>query len=415
MKKKIGYLLFYFPIRNMTYILNEVTDLIDLEQDVELLSFDKPPHATPHKDFSRYRLGEKVRYKPLERRPDGTPLTTRDLIAMAGKSFFGRGNMSFSQKVNLLRACYDRQVGKSLSLARFYACMEAIRFIRELDIDVLYIHLGNNASYFLPITQVVSIPIATFFHGMDFTAFVKSGGEYSELFEKGSLFFVGSKYAKDALIELGCPSHKLHILGIGVDSSKINYTKRTLSDKVNVLSVGRFSEKKGFEYSIRAIAQVRETHNNITYNIIGDGTLRPRLEQLVRELQLDDTVNFLGFLAHDQVIDTMQRNDIFLAPSVTAQSGDTESLGVVLLEAQLTGMPVLATSHNGFPEAIDVNRSGFLVPERDIQSLAEKLTHLIDNPEKWEAMGRNGRDYVVARYEQREIRTALIEKLNNIA
>jgi colanic acid/amylovoran biosynthesis glycosyltransferase len=90
----------------------------------------------------------------------------------------------------------------------------------------------------------------------------------------------------------------------------------------------------------------------------------------------------------------LDRAHLFVLASVTAENNDREGQGVALIEAEACGLPVIATRHNGFPEAVLDSGSGFLVPERDPRALAERLQYLIDNPDVWGRMGRAGRRFV---------------------
>lgn len=96
----------------------------------------------------------------------------------------------------------------------------------------------------------------------------------------------------------------------------------------------------------------------------------------------------------DKVKQFYQQAHVFLLPSVTAKNGDTEGQGLVLQEAQSTGIPVLATLHNGFPDSVIDGTTGFLVPERDPEALCEKLTLLANDEQLCINMGKMGRAFV---------------------
>jgi colanic acid/amylovoran biosynthesis glycosyltransferase len=86
--------------------------------------------------------------------------------------------------------------------------------------------------------------------------------------------------------------------------------------------------------------------------------------------------------------------DIFLAPSVTSQSGDQEGIPVVLYEAMALALPVISTWHTGIPEVVQDGESSFLVAERDVDAIADRLTHLMKHPESWRQMGQQGRKHI---------------------
>src|SRR5262249_14392219 len=155
---------------------------------------------------------------------------------------------------------------------------------------------------------------------------------------------------------------------------------------------------KGHEFVIRAIAKLCARHKNVQYDIVGDGPLRKKLEQLTAELRVQVAVTFHGALDSDGVRRQMAEAHLFVLTSVNIE-GDQEGQGLVLQEAQASGLPVVATNHGGLPEGLLPDQSGFLVPERDVDALAERLNFLVEHTEIWPTMGNAGRRFVEARYD----------------
>jgi colanic acid/amylovoran biosynthesis glycosyltransferase len=111
----------------------------------------------------------------------------------------------------------------------------------------------------------------------------------------------------------------------------------------------------------------------------------------------------------EQIIGLLQEADIMLAISVTSQSGDREGIPVAIVEGLAVGLPVISTLHSGIAEAVQNGESGFLVPERDANALAEKLEYLIEHPNLWPEMGRKGRKYLVEHYDIDKLNDRLVE------
>ena len=131
------------------------------------------------------------------------------------------------------------------------------------------------------------------------------------------------------------------------------------------------------------------------------------MEGLCVQFGIRDKVQFAGALARDEVIKLYQASHVFLLPSVTASDGDTEGIPVVLMDASAMGMPVLASTHSGIPEIVIDGKSGFLVPERDVDALAAKLRVLHDNPHLWPSLGRHGRTTVEQMYDIKRLNQKL--------
>jgi len=101
----------------------------------------------------------------------------------------------------------------------------------------------------------------------------------------------------------------------------------------------------------------------------------------------------------DEALRLYQEAHVFLLPSVTAADGDMEGVPVVLMEALATGMPAVASNHSGISEVIIDGQTGFLVPERDVDALAEHVQYVLDNPQLWPGTGRRGRNLVEEQYD----------------
>jgi colanic acid/amylovoran biosynthesis glycosyltransferase len=119
---------------------------------------------------------------------------------------------------------------------------------------------------------------------------------------------------------------------------------------------------------------------------------------LIQELRLEDAVFLHGYCESTLVREMMASAHVLILSSVSAADGDQECTPVSLMDAQAGGMPVLSTLHSGISEVVLAGQSGFLVPERDVSALTERLCFLIEHPEKWPAMGRAGRLHVEQHY-----------------
>jgi len=136
---------------------------------------------------------------------------------------------------------------------------------------------------------------------------------------------------------------------------------------------------------------VSRENPNAELVIIGDGPLRPELESFTYSLGLEERVHFIGVQPHTEVLKWLAKASIFCLPSITARSGDSEGLGMVLLEAAAMAVPMVATRHGGIPEAVVSDLTGYLVPERNAKALAERLIYLLEHDVVRKAMGQAAR------------------------
>jgi len=240
---------------------------------------------------------------------------------------------------------------------------------------------------------------------------MKNGEDvYDELFRNGDLFLPISGYFKKRLIELGCDEAKVKVHRMGISSADFPFTVRTLSEDepVRLLSIARLVEKKGIVYSLRAFARLIRQFD-LEYRIVGDGPLRQRIENLIADLGISDRVKLMGWLQQEEVAELLNDTHILVAPSVVGPEGDIEGIPNALIEAQAMGVPVVTTYHSGIPELVQDGKSGYLVPERDVDALTDRLGHLVDNPDLWPAMGKAGRAHVEKKYDIEKLNDQLVE------
>lgn len=290
------------------------------------------------------------------------------------------------------------------------------RLVRELDRRVpklIHAHFGVDGVQALPLARRLGIPLITTFHGFDATMNVislltsRSPSLINYVLHKrglarhGQLFLCVSRFIRERLLAQGFPEGRtrLHYIGININAIK----PRSPFEAGNViLHVARLVEKKGTQYLLRAFAKIEQDFPEMRLRIIGDGPLALPLMQLSKELGIGNKVEFVGPQPHTCVVASMRTAQVFVVPSITARNGDTEGLPIVLLEACATGVPVIGTHHAGIPEAIEDGSTGYLVPERDVEALADRLSRLLASRELREAMGKAARRLVEERFDLRQ-------------
>jgi colanic acid/amylovoran biosynthesis glycosyltransferase len=282
-----------------------------------------------------------------------------------------------------------------------------LKAFRELRPDLVHAHFGAEGTKVLRACEELGIPLVVGFYGYDFG--VLPGEErwrvgYSRLFRYASRVNVPSEFAAGYLRRLGCPADKIAVIHLGVDLERLPFEEKKSAHgrPVHFIGVGRLVEKKGTRHVLEALSLTRRKHPGISYTHIGGGHLERELKALAARLGVDDICDFRGGQPHSVVLQGLREADIFLLPSVTASNGDVEGLPVTLVEAQAIGLPVIATRHAGIPEGVVGGESGYLVPERDVQALAERMSYLIEHEESWAEMGRRGRALIEERFDARK-------------
>jgi glycosyltransferase involved in cell wall biosynthesis len=283
---------------------------------------------------------------------------------------------------------------------------------------LIHAHFGTDAVYALPLAKRLGIPLITTFHGFDATlstaallrspAWVNYVLHRRQLAQQGDLFLCVSSFIREQVLAMGFPAARTHIHYTGVDCAAID-TRDPDEETNTILHVARLVEMKGSEYLLRAFRSVAQTQPGTQLVIIGDGPLRGRLHALVASLGLEGRVEFLGALPHAQALAHIRTARILVLPSVLTSTGRVEGLGMVLLEAAATGVPVIGSDVGGIPEGLIDGQTGFLVPSRDIDALARRMTDLLQAPALRQRMGIAARAFVERTFDLR----AQNEKLEN--
>jgi glycosyltransferase involved in cell wall biosynthesis len=233
------------------------------------------------------------------------------------------------------------------------------------------------------------IPLIVHFHGYDasVSSVLKTHeDDYVRLFGSASAIIAVSRSMKQRLIELGAPMHKVHVSPCGVDQSSF-LPCRPADQPPHFLAVGRFVEKKAPYLTILSFSLVAKENPEVVLVMIGDGPLLGPCKRLVQALGLSDRVHLLGSRGPHDVISYLQSSRAFLQHSLEAENGDCEGTPVAVVEAQMSGIPVIATRHAGIPDVVVDGTTGFLVEEADVQGMAAAIKRLAQNPQLAGEMG----------------------------
>jgi colanic acid/amylovoran biosynthesis glycosyltransferase len=377
-----------FPVPSQTFILNQITGLIDRGHDVDVLAM-KPAPAALDTDEIIERYGLLNRRRSLREMPANGALRLA-LAAVRGGVALAKGKGSVLRKTLDVR----RYGSEAASLSLFYS---ALTFLEAEPYDIVHCQFGHLGSRVIMLREIgaVSAKVVTSFRGFDMPK-GQEKAQLRKLFAQGDLFLPVSRSLSTGLGQAGCLADKVEVLHSGIDCGLFRFAprKREPNEPTRLLSIARLTEKKGISYAIRAVAELIRSGKRVTYTVAGDGELKSVLQEQIREAGLEKTVRLLGWKSRAEIRELLEQSHILVAPSVTAENGDQEGIPNVLKEAMATGMPVVSTFHSGIPELVEQNVSGLLVAEKDVDGLARALSHLTDHPQHWPDMGRSGRKRV---------------------
>lgn len=217
--------------------------------------------------------------------------------------------------------------------------------------------------------------------------------------QKCDICTVNSSSTKKKLMDIFIPKN-IKVLPMGVDTEKFHPSKHddTLKTEYKIkgpflLFVGRLSRDKGIEYLIKAMPQIIKKYSDTKLLIIGDGALREFLRELIRKMKIQKNVIIIGGRSNNELPKYYATADVFISPSLT------EGQGVTLIEAIVSGTPVIGSNIGGIPEIIKNNETGLLVREKHPDQIAAAVIKLLDNQELREKLVKEGQEYIKQKFD----------------
>jgi glycosyltransferase involved in cell wall biosynthesis len=360
--------------------------------------------------FIREQVLAYASWKPvligLTKVPSGLPLDGLDvrLLENAAPTFFG---------TMYRRVLSELNIPASHSVAR----------LRREAASLVHVHFATDAVIYWPIVRRLNLPVIVTLHGYDINI-------HREWWERGFLgararrypkrlmslsrqprvhFVAVSEAIKQRAIAYEIPSDRIDVHYIGIDLRHFHSSgPSVIARRPRILFVGRLVEKKGGEFLIKAYARVRSKLPEAELVMVGDGPLFPQLVTLASKLNVP--VQFLGSVNAIEVKRQIDMARVFCLPSVTAENGDAEGLGIALLEAQACGVPVVTSARGGATEGIVDGVTGFAFPERDIDILSARLLRLLVDEELALSMSRAGPTFIAEKFDIRHC-TRSLERL----
>lgn len=284
--------------------------------------------------------------------------------------------------------------------------------------DVIHAQFGPLGLFALRLKQAgaISGALLTSFRGYDVGICLRHDEHvYDALFREGDLFLPVCDALRARLIRAGCAPGKVRVHRSGIVCRHLPYRERRAEAQTRIVTVGRLVEKKGTDYAVRAVARLLGAGCRLEYTIVGTGPLRDALARRIADLGVGRHVHLVGARSHAAALALMDGAHILLAPSVTADDGDEEGIPNVIKEAMALGVLVIGTRHGGIPEVIEDGVTGFLVPERDDEAIAERVAFLMEHPDVWTAMSRCARDRIEGEYDVERLNTELIGLYREVA
>lgn len=271
--------------------------------------------------------------------------------------------------------------------------------------DLMHVYFGHTGVHLRSFLKEWERPSVVSFHGADIML-REHRPEYAvhmvELFGIVPLVLARSLSLAERLESAGCPPEKIRLNRTGIPLGEYPFIDRQhpQDGAWRLLQASRLIKKKGLHTTLLAFAKFRTLFPKATLTIAGEGPVRRELELAIDDMGLGDAVTLTGFLREPELKKLCAAAHVFLHPSETTDKQDQEGVPNSMLEAMASGLPVAATFHGGIPEAVSDGISGFLVPEKSPDALADALVRMVSDPGRMSEMGRRASQSVREEFEQ---------------
>lgn len=298
---------------------------------------------------------------------------------------------------------------------QFFEAMLLADMLKKDDVKHLHVHFGNagaNICYFA--ARYLQLSWSMTLHGTSCFDY-PSGQLLEEKIEHCTFANCISYFGLSQAFRQSNPDHwhKLFVTRCGIEPSVVNEVfankKTAKRDTINLIYVGRLSPEKGVNIILQALSEAVKEVPNIHLTIVGDGPRRGFLENEVKQYLLNDHITFAGAVPEREVFDKMSGCDMLVMSSFM------EGIPMVLMEAMVLELPVIAPRVAGIPELVIDQENGLLFDPASTDQLAQKITKLAKNKTLRSKLGKKGRTKVLAEFSIHKAVEKLSDKFKQIA
>lgn len=307
-------------------------------------------------------------------------------------------------RTHQLRRLWQKQIlGRPITIYR----SEARRIMAHLcvaEARLLHVYFGHIGVHLLPLLERRLLPAIVSFHGADAQVDLDKPAHLAatrRMLELATLVLVRSESLAERVAAIGGDPAKVRVHRTGVPLDEVAFSQRVppRDGAWRCVQACRLIAKKGLLTSLHAFAEFGARFPQATFTVAGEGPMLQVLRSRAAELGIADRVSFPGFVTQEKLRALFTDSHLLLHPSELGPDGDQEGIPNSMLEGMASGLPVLATTHGGIPEAVEHGVSGLLVPERDAAALAASMFTLAANPARYAQMSHAGSERVRAQFD----------------
>ena len=365
----VAYLYSRYPVVSQTFCDSEMMALEAMGVKITIGSLNAPPDSFRHERLHRLKANVLYPAPPeVMTAPDGV-------------------RPPFWQKMHALAADHEQRFGadtKPLTRAQ-NACYFATHFQR-LGVQHVHVHFANRATHTALFLKAAGFSYSFTAHAQDFMVDLDNDDLLREMVSGAAFVVAVSDYSRELLVKT-CPDSmdKIHRIYNGIALGDFQRDDASAKEErpLQLVSVGRLIEFKGFQILIDAIATLNGSGTVFELKIVGDGPLRQRLQSQIDSLQLGGCVTLCGVCSQDQVRALLASADAFVLACLVDEKGASDVLPTVITEAMAAGLPVVSTCVAGVPEMVAHGETGLLAEPGSVEAFADALRELAAGTDDW--------------------------------
>jgi len=371
---KVAYLAPELPALSATFVYNEIFQLEKLGMEIEPFSV--------HENQENFSDPSLQNLKKITRLLYQTPVFT---VVCDQINVLLKQPVSYSKSLILLfKDIIKTGAFTRLSLGMIYRFFYAGTLAKLLierkceHIHVHFAHVPTDLAMYAASLSGISYSVTA--HANDL---FQRGWLLKEKVERAKFFITISEYNRQFLIEKGADGNKITVLHCGVDPAQFSLRQNFIPSVIPKIGVvARLVEKKGIDHLINAVTDLKKKGKSYQLAIVGDGPLLDEHQALADSLGLSSKeVTFLGAIDHQEIASFIKSLDVFVLPCQKDSAGDMDGIPVVLMEAMLSGVPVISTPITGIPELIIQGETGLLAPIGSESELADCIEQSLNDGE----------------------------------
>jgi glycosyltransferase involved in cell wall biosynthesis len=387
----VVYVVGTYPLVTTTFIDREISALRGLGVDVRIIAVRRPSPDAPLSKEQR-ELARRTSYL--------IPIAWASLVTAHLRFLLTRPTVYVGTLAHLVTRPHPDLRARTRTVLHFGEGVYAAHVVHRRDVRELHAHFADRAATIaLVASRLLRRPYSLSVHaGADI--FVRPV-LLREKVTAARHVVTCTSHNKAHLARLmgGDFERKITVVPHGLDLSGQRRDPPGTNGLPVVLAVGQLTERKGFAHLVAACDVVRNQGHRFVCRIIGSGPQRANLEELIAGLSLRDTVSLEGALPHEAVVDHYRQASMVVLPCVRTADGDVDGIPNVLVEAMAFGIPVVSSDLPALRELITNGVDGLLVPEGNVERLADAVRRLLDEPLLRERLGAEALRTVVERFD----------------